>query len=84
MTNNEMLKKKIIYRSSHRGSKEMDLLLGGFVKSYINKFNSNELLELEKLLLLEDEIIYNWYFKKILDNKILDTKVSTMLKNYKL
>ena len=84
MTNNEILKKKIIYRSSHRGSKEMDLLLGGFVKSYINKFNSNELLELEKLLLLEDEIIYNWYFKKILDNKILDTKVSTMLKNYKL
>ena len=79
-----MLKKKIIYRSSHRGSKEMDLLLGSFVNSCINKLNSEELIELENLLHLEDEIIYNWYFKNIFNNKISDTKVSTMLKKHKL
>ena len=39
MTNKEILKKQIIYRSTHRGFKEMDLLLGNFVKKYINKFN---------------------------------------------
>ena len=38
MTNKEILKKKIIYRSGHRGSKEMDLLLGNFVKKNIDKF----------------------------------------------
>ena len=32
MANNEILKKQIIYRSTHRGTKEMDLLLGNFVK----------------------------------------------------
>ena len=43
MTNKEILKKKIIYRSTHRGTKEMDLLLGNFVKKYIDNFNNSEL-----------------------------------------
>ena len=64
MINNEILKKQIIYRSMHRGSKEMDLLLGNFVKKYIDQFNDNELEELSKLLFVEDEIIYKWYFEK--------------------
>ena len=35
----EILKKQIIYRSMHRGTKEMDLLLGNFVKKHINELN---------------------------------------------
>ena len=68
----------------HRGSKEMDLLLGNFVKRNIDKFNYDELKDLEKLLFIEDEIIYKWYFEKNSDNAIPNTKVSTMLKNFKL
>ena len=84
MTNKEILKKKIIYRATHRGTKEMDILLGNFVKKYIEKFNDNELQDLEKLLFIEDEIIYNWYFMKNFNNGISNTKVSLMLKNFKL
>ena len=84
MTNKEILKKQIIYRSTHRGSKEMDLLLGNFVKKYIDKFNNTELNDLEKLLFIEDEVIYKWYFEKKSDNSIPNTKVSAMLKNFKL
>ena len=43
MTDKEILIKQIIYRSIHRGTKEMDLLLGNFVKKYIKTFNLNEL-----------------------------------------
>ena len=84
MTNKEILRKKIIYRSMHRGSKEMDLLLGNFVKKHINELNSTELQDLAKLLFTEDEVIYKWYFEKNSDNTIPITKVSTMLKNFKL
>ena len=84
MTNKEILKRQIIYRATHRGTKEMDILLGNFVKKYIEKFNDNELQDLEKLLFIEDEIIYNWYFKKNFNNNISNTKVSLMLKNFKL
>ena len=84
MTNKEILKKQIIYRSKHRGTKEMDLLLGNFVKKHIDKFNNTELKDLEKLLFIEDEIIYKWYFEKNSDKAIQKTKVSAMLKNFKL
>jgi len=84
MTNKEILKKQIIYRSKHRGTKEMDLLLGSFVKKYIDKFSDIELNHLEKLLFIEDEVIYKWYFQKNSDYTIPKTKVSVMLKNFKL
>ena len=84
MTNKEILKKQIIYRSMHRGTKEMDLLLGNFVKKHIDELNSTELKDLEKLLFIEDEIIYKWYINKNSDSLIPKTKVSIMLKNFKL
>ena len=36
------LKKKIIYRSNYRGTKEMDKLLGAFTKKYIDEFNNDD------------------------------------------
>ena len=84
MTNIEILKKQIIYRSMHRGTKELDLLLGNFVKKHIDKLDSNELNDLDKLLFIEDEVIYKWYFENNSNNIIPSTKVSAMLKNFKL
>ena len=84
MTNKEILKKKIIYRSEHRRNKEMDILLGTFVKKYINQFNDSELHDLEKLLMVEDEILSEWYFKNKLQNKIPNSNISILLKNFKL
>ncbi len=59
----EILKKKILYRSSYRGTKEMDILLSTFVKKYINKLELIDLLELDSFLNLSDEIIYYFYFR---------------------
>ena len=84
MPNKEILKKQIIYRSMHRGTKEMDLLLGNFVKKYVDELNVTELKDLEKLLFIEDEILYKWYIKKNSNKLIPKTKVSIMLKNFKL
>tara|TARA_B100001123_G_scaffold440258_1_gene578919 strand:+ start:1830 stop:2084 length:255 start_codon:yes stop_codon:yes gene_type:complete len=83
MRNNKILKRQIVYRSTHRGTKEMDLLLGNFVKKNIDFFNDNELLELQKLMEFEDEILHKWYFDKIDKKKIPMNKVSEMLKNFK-
>ena len=84
MINKEKLKKKIIYRSTHRGSKEMDILLGSFVKKNIDFFNLDELYLLEKLIFIEDGILYNWYFNKTNNISVPLNKVSLMLKNYKI
>jgi len=84
MANNEFLKKQIIYRSIRRGTKEMDLLLGNFVQKHIDELSTIDLKDLIKLLFIEDEVIYKWYFEKNSDNAIPKTKVSVMLKNFKL
>ena len=44
----ENLKKRLIYRSQYRGTKEMDKLVGRFVQTNINNFNEIQLKELEK------------------------------------
>ena len=61
MINIDELKKKIIYRSKYRGTKEMDNLLGEFTKKYIDTLNENDLFDLEKLLNIDDANLYNFY-----------------------
>ena len=84
MTNKEILKRQIIYRSNHRGTKEMDLLLGNFVRKYINKLNENDLKDLVELLFIEDGILYKWYFNGSSEQQVPKTKVSSMLKDFKI
>ena len=80
----EIFKKKLIYRAGYRGTKEMDILLSSFVNKYIDTFDERLLIELEKFLNYEDEIILNFYQKNIIDKKIDENKVSELFKNYKL
>ena len=54
--NIDELKKKIIYRSNYRGTKEMDKLLGKFVKKYINELEEDDLIDLDKLLNIDRTI----------------------------
>ena len=57
----DQLKKKIIYRSNYRGTKEMDKLLSSFTTRYIDTLNEIDLVDLEKLLNIDDANLYNFY-----------------------
>jgi len=81
--NIDQLKKKIIYRSNYRGTKEMDKLLGAFTNKYINKLNIDNLHYLEKLLDLDDNNLYNFYNGLSTDLKIEDNYVNLLFKNFK-
>ena len=80
----EIFKKKLIYRAGHRGTKEMDILLGSFVDKNINLFNEQLLDELDKFLNFEDEVILNYYQYDIIKEKINKNEVSKMFKKFKL
>ena len=77
------LKKKIIYRSTYRGTKEMDKLLSSFTKKYINIFTESELTFLCDFLDLDDENLYRFNQGKEISLVILDNKVSKLFKNYR-
>ena len=80
----KIFKKKLIYRSSYRGTKEMDMLLSSFVNKYIDIFDNDLLSELEKFLDFEDEIILNYYNHNKIQKKIDKNGVSKFFKNFKI
>ena len=80
----EIFKKKLIYRAGYRGTKEMDILLSSFVNKYINDFDENLLVELEKFLNFEDEIILNFYNLNIIEKKIDENKVSKIFQKFRI
>ncbi len=55
--NKEEIKNKIIYRSSYRGTKEMDILMTNFVRSIINDLDFNQLKLLDEFVNLDDEVL---------------------------
>jgi antitoxin CptB len=56
----EARRKRLLWRASHRGMREMDLLLGGFAKSHIERFSAAELDELETIIELPDHELMGW------------------------
>ena len=82
MINIDELKKKIIYRSNYRGTKEMDKLLGTFVKKYINDLSDDDLMKLEKLLDIDDSNLYNFLNGLETDLIIEKNNVTDLFKNF--
>ena len=83
MINIDELKKKIIYRSNYRGTREMDKLLGAFTKTYIDQLDENDLLKLEKLLDVDDSNLYKFLNGIKTDIDIDKNYVSDLFKNFK-
>jgi antitoxin CptB len=81
--NIDELKKKIIYRSNYRGTKEMDQLLGTFIQKIIDQVDYDELLDLEKLLNIDDTNLYNYYNGIKTDFELEKNKVNLLFKNFK-
>ena len=72
-SNKQNLINKIIYRSQYRGTKEMDIFVGGFVKSIIDSLSFDDLVDLDKLVNMNDEDIIKILKKEMIfkNNKIL-------------
>ncbi len=77
------LKKRILYRSQYRGTREMDNLLNSFVVKYINEINESKLNNLEKFLELDDEKLYKFYNNTLLDLDFEDKYILNLFKNFK-
>jgi len=79
----ENLKKRIIYRSQYRGTKEMDKILGAFVLQYINDFKEIQLLNLEKFLEIDDDNLYKYYNGFPTDIIFEDNEINNLFKEFR-
>mgnify|MGYP001162202521 FL=1 len=78
----EELKKKIIYRSSYRGSKEMDDILFLFVKENIENLNKDELLDLLDLINIDDENLNKFQLGLKTNIEIKENRITNLFKNF--
>jgi antitoxin CptB len=53
-------RKRLKYRSWHRGTKEMDLLLGPFADACLDGFDAAALTEYEAVLEVPEPDLYEW------------------------
>ena len=78
----ENLKKRLIYRSQYRGTKEMDKLIGAFVKKNIDNFDVNELNHLEDLLNIDDDTLYKFYNDQNYQINLANNRVIKLFKSF--
>ena len=56
----ETWRRRLAYRSWHRGTKELDLLFGPFADARLDGYGATALAQFEELLLAPDPDVYNW------------------------
>ena len=63
-TNLSIKRKKLLFQSTHRGTKELDVLIGKFVSKHIDKLNTKDLNCLDNILKFNDMDLYMVLTKK--------------------
>lgn len=56
----ENKRKMLKFRAWHRGTREMDLIMGSFADLHIETFDAEALSQFEALLTNNDPDLYNW------------------------
>ena len=75
INNLSLRRKKILFKCTHRGTKELDILLGNFVSKHIDLLKSKELNYLEIILSFNDIDLY----KILINKKEIDKKMNKLL-----
>lgn len=78
----EVRRKRLIFRSWHRGTREADLMLGRFADQYLERFSAAELDLYEDLIGYSDPDIYGWLSDREPIPEPLRNPVTLLLKSF--
>ena len=56
----ETLRKRLLYKATHRGMQETDKIIGGFAQQELAGLNAEMLADLDRLLDVPDIDLLNW------------------------
>ena len=78
------LKKRLIFRSWHRGTREMDIIMGRFADAHVMHFTPDQLDAYERLLVCNDPDVYDWIIGAAPVPAADDSDVVQMLLKFKV
>ena len=79
----ETVRRKLRFRSLRRGTKESDLVIGGFAEEYLHALSEEQLQSFEALLDENDQDVLSWVIEMKPPPAVHDTDVLAMLRNFK-
>jgi len=77
-------RKKAYFVSWHRGTREMDLLVGGFAEAYLDRLTSAQLDRYEALLQCPDDDLYAWITGRATPPAAFDTDILRLLCSFQI
>ena len=80
----ENKRKRLLFRSEHRGTKEMDLIMGSFARENLRFFSEKELKAFEEILLCNDPDLYDWITGKTTAPANIDGLIFEKIKAHRL
>ena len=75
----DIRRKRLLFRSWHRGTREADLILGSFAEAHLASFDENRLDEYESLLNCPDAELFDWIAGRTAPPPEYDHDVTRML-----
>ena len=82
-SSSEIRRKRLLFRSWHRGTRESDLILGRFADAHLADFTAEQLDRYGVLLEKSDPDIYDWLTGRAPVPAADDTDVFRLLKDFK-
>ena len=80
----EIRRKRLKYRSQHRGTKELDLLLGRFAAARLDALDAGQVDRFEALLEAPSPLVYAWVTGQDAPPPELDSDVLRLLRDFVL
>jgi antitoxin CptB len=80
----DLRRKRLRYRSLHRGTKELDLILGGFATRHLDALHEGQLAQYEAIIESDEHRLYRWLCGAEMVPPEIDGPVMRQLLDFKL
>ena len=78
----DVRRRRIVFRAWHRGTREMDLLMGQFADSELTKIPDSDLDDLELLMEAPDRDVFSWLTGELETPANYDTPIFRRLRAF--
>jgi antitoxin CptB len=79
----DIRRKRLLFRSWHRGTKETDLLLGSFAEAHLAGLSEDQLARYEALLEHNDAALFDWITGRVPPPPEHDSDVLRLLSQFR-
>jgi antitoxin CptB len=79
----DVMRKRLLWRATHRGIKEMDLIVGGFAAARLSTMSESELLAFADILELPDQDLLSWATKQFEVPEVLRSELLLDMISYR-